>query len=490
MVLHYSWSVLKPSRVFRSLETCDVAARSRLHWTLLAVLAALFGVICDGWSGKPSPLIHQLALLPFDLAYVLTLVRLVAIPTGCDGWEHGQSGSELPRYSFSLLVCFQLMSSALVVLESRHFRAFGYRLPPPVFATSSAITVLGWAWFLMRRTGARLLAAVLASYLAAFFVAITSFPLNYLRSDMLPVISWADARWLQHMNPYGTMHVGVRTYDFPYLPGMLVAYWPAAALHIDLRDIGVVYLLASVGMIWWLSRRSRSLEVAATVGLLLLNPFLQYRHDLYLQPHWFLLTGAVALMRCRRFLWSAAIWGASCAVYQFSWVVLPFVLLYAYRRRGIREAAKAGVFAVLGAAATAGVLLLSAFQRIRHNTIGQWAALPHALADPINASYWLTYVVRPSQLQWVQAALLTALFLYCCLRGKCADLADTLRWMCCALGVFIPLNVIVDGYFYLTLLVLMILYVCVANDWWREPAAEPGVDLPDRASVAERTRLA
>ena len=40
-----------------------------------------------------------------------------------------------------------------------------------------------------------------------------------------------------------------------------------------------------------------------------------------------------------------------------------------------------------------------------------------------------------------------------------------------ALLVFILFNILVDGYFYLMLLISMLLYVCAANDWW-QPADE------------------
>ncbi len=97
------------------------------------------------------------------------------------------------------------------------------------------------------------------------------------------------------------------------------------------------------------------------------------------------------------------------------------------------------------------------------------------MADPINVSYWLTYVIRPDHLKWVQAAFLIILFGFCWIRQCCRTLADTLRWMCWALAIFIPLNVIVDGYFYLTLALLLLLFVCAAEGWW-----DPGPRMAER----------
>ena len=84
----------------------------------------------------------------------------------------------------------------------------------------------------------------------------------------------------------------------------------------------------------------------------------------------------------------------------------------------------------------------------------------------MNLSYWLTFLIRPDQLKFVQAGVLTALFFYCVATNRCRTLADGLRWMCVALAVFIPLNVLVDGYFYLTLLLMVLLYLCAENGWW------------------------
>lgn len=66
---------------------------------------------------------------------------------------------------------------------------------------------------------------------------------------------------------------------------------------------------------------------------------------------------------------------------------------------------------------------------------------------------------------------MVAIFVYCFTTGRCKELADTLRWMIVALATFVLLNVLVDSYFYLMLLVVVMVYVSVANDWWAESTA-------------------
>jgi uncharacterized membrane protein len=183
-------------------------------------------------------------------------------------------------------------------------------------------------------------------------------------------------------------------------------------------------------------------------------------------------------MQRRHFAWAALAFGVSMAIYQFSWILFPFFLLYALRRRGWGEVAKLAVLGTVGALLLTGPFLRSASHRIASNTVGQWGHMAkRANAEPINLSFWVTYIIHPDKLLRLQAALMVGIFLYCWVRGRCADFADTLRWMIVALTTFVLFNVLVDGYFYLMLLVPMLVFTCVANGWWDEP------DMPAVASA-------
>ncbi len=440
-------------------------------WVGFAAAASIVSSVSDGWSGKPSPLTHQILLLIPALGFACTLFWMLGAPRPSDLGSSDQSS--LSTHWPVVLLCFEFLSLVMIVAEARHFARFGYHLPLRSVCLAGVVILACWSTFLMRPGGWSLLCTVLGTYVVGSLLCIHDFPLNYLRSDMLPVIGWADTRLVHRLSPYATMHIGTRLYDFPYLPGMLVAFLPVVALGLDLRFATLVYLGAAAMLIFLSARPAFRKETAALLGLFLLCPFLQYRHDLYLQPHWFLVTLAVVLMNRRHFAWAGFAWGASCAVYQLSWVVFPFFLLNAYRRGGLSEAGRLTIVAVSGFLLLAGPFLPFAVRQVAQNTVGQWSHLSHALADPINLSYWLTYVVRPDQLKWVQAVVLSGLFLMAWVRGWCSTLVDTLRWMVVALALFIPLNVLVDGYFYLTLLLVLLLYVCVANDWWNtDPARD------------------
>ena len=143
---------------------------------------------------------------------------------------------------------------------------------------------------------------------------------------------------------------------------------------------------------------------------------------------------------------------------------------------------RSAVLSLLAMAVIVGPFLRSALHRIASNTVGQWSRLPHALAEPINLSYWATYLVRPDQLKWVQLGVLSALFVFCIAGGRCRTLEDTLRWMGAALAIFIALNVLVDGYFYLTLLLLLLMYTLSAEGLWPRPSADVPVSELQEAS--------
>ena len=451
--------------------------------TSLLYVALVFDVfvVNDGWSGRPSPFLHQVFLLPFAVLFFVflgVLLRTRREPPR-PGPVQGQRSESVHCVWGAIWLCtfFEVLSIAGFAYEARHFRRFGYLVPlhAAVEFLVSVGVALSWVWW--RRSAYRLFGGAMATYCAGLLLAICCFPLNYLRSDMLPVILWSDTRLLSHLNPYATMHVGSRLYDFPYLPGMLVAFLPAVPLHADLRLVTLGCMVAT-GLLLYLSAKDDwRFEAAALLGVFLLDPFLQYRHDLYLEPHWLALAGSIVLLRKNQFAWAAVVFGLSMALYQLSWVVFPFFVLYRFRRSGPREAIKSTLLCVGGMLVVVGPFLRSATQRIAVNTVGQWSHLPHALADPINLSYWVTFLVRPDQLKWVQLGVMTLLFCFCMIRGKCQTLVDTLRWMSGALALFIALNVLVDGYFYLTLLLLLLMYIYAATGIWPDPSDSIGPDV-------------
>ena len=439
----------------------------RAGWFTL--LLAVVNLVGDGWPGRPAPQTHQFFLLPLTILFIAGTIGLLFV-------RHQDAIGSVwsPELAIRFMVVFEVLAGALFFYECRHFVAQGYRCYPFVIAVVFGMAVLGLGSAAVGRRSSPgwIFGTVVGTYVAGMLLAIASFPLTYLRSDMLPVIEWADTNLVHGLSPYTTMFVGGRVYDFPYLPGMLVAYLPLVAAHVDMRFGSILYVAGCAWLIYGMARIERRREVAALVGLFVLCPYLQYRHELYLAPHWFAMVLSFVLMQRRRFAWAAFVFGIGMGIYQFSWILFPFFVLNALRRRGWGEAVKLVLAGAAGALVMVGPFLPSASKRIASNTVGQWAGAMHANADPMNLSYWVTYVVHPDKLLRLQAVLMVGIFGYCVFRGRCMDVADTLRWMIVALTVFILCNVMVDGYFYLMLLVPMLVYTCVANGWWREPAPD------------------
>jgi hypothetical protein len=437
----------------------------RAGWfTALLLLICFIG---DGWPEICRGLTHQLLLLPFTALFLFGMQRFLFL-------RESSSAAPLwtPHRALLLVAFFELAVGALFVYQAHHFAFAGYRLHPVATALFflPVLAALIWLAIVPVARAVWIFVVSMVAYAGGVLLAVYSFPLTYLRSDMLFVIYLADIKVLQHISPYLTMYVADRAYDFPYLPGMIVAFLPFTLAHLDLRLGTMAYLAVTAGLIYWAARVDRRREVATLLALFLLCPYLQYRHELYLSPHWLTMIAAFVLMQRRHFAWAAFVLGIGMGIYQFSWIILPFVLLHALRRRGWLEAIKLAVLAGVGALLIVGPFLKEASSSIASNTVSQWGTVPHGVATPINLSYWVTYLIHPDKLLRLQAVLMIGLFGYCFFKQRCTTLEDTLRWIVFALAVFILFNVLVDGYFYLMLLVPMVAYTCIANGWWSAPA--------------------
>jgi hypothetical protein len=435
---------------------------------LFTVLLTIIAVVGDGGPQRSAGLIHQLVLLPITALFLFCLWRFLFARESKEPRSFWA-----PRGALALVSLFEVATAALFAYQAHHFAAVGYQLRaiPTALFFLAAVALLGTLALRKTLRPSAIFAATLATYIGGILLAIASFPLTYLRSDMLPVILWAGTNLLHHIDPYCTMHIADRVYNFPYLPGMIVVYIPLITAHIDLRFASILFNTASASLIFFNTKKDHRREVATLLALFLLSPFLQYRHELYISPHWLTMVGAFVLMQRRRFVWAAFVCGISMAIYQFSWIIAPFLLLNAFRRRGWLEVIKLTLTALIGSLLIAGPFLRAAASKILGDTVIQWGLAKHADAQPMNFSYWATYFIHPSQLLKLQAILMVVIFVYCIVKHCCVTLEDTLRWIIAALTVFILFNVLVDGYFYLMLLVPMLIYTCIANKWWHDASA-------------------
>ncbi len=381
-----------------------------------------------------------------------------------------RSKSRRPSESRALLLllgALEVCSGVLFVAATHHYAAEGYRLHPlPVmfgFGVPAALFLVGA--FSRRRPGARFVVGVVGLALTSvFLLAISSCPLSVERSDMLPLIRAADTAAVHGQNPYHLYRFATESVVLTYLPGTWAAFLPAGLLGVDPRWVTLACDLLLLGLIYRGVKPEFRLGAAVILGVFFCSPYLQYRHELYTVPHWLCLTASLLLMGRGRLGWSAFWMGVSISMSQFSWVVFPFYLLFWWQRHGARAFWRAvGVSAATAAVLVLPFLLLSPGSFL-YGTIGHWEGQAVS-ARVINLSSAAAAVVGSGRLVIVQAIVVGGWIAYSMARRRCGTATRCLRQMCVALTMFVLLNVLVWGYFFLLIGLLLVLYTFSANGW-------------------------
>ena len=446
-----------------------------LRSALFALLLLFLNLQLDGFHLAHTATRQQRLLLPFTLFFCVCVAALLIAPALQPKSPNSRllqplRGFATGRTPHILLLPFFGLSLLLLLISARFYAAFGYRLhpwPTAIVFLGSLGALAATVWRSRTSSAATLFTAILASYSAVSLLSIASFPLNLQRSDMLPLLLAAGHSLLSGANPYHLYTFPTETVFLTYLPGTLLAYLPAALLHVDPRLLNLAYVLALAVLLFRAASPRYRFPFTALLGLWLLSPYLLYRHELYTEPHWLAVIASLLLLARRRLTWSALVFGLSISLSQFSWVLFPFFLLFLLERHGTRAALHACLLALGIAAAVTLPFLLWSPTAFRFGILSHWQNTLVS-ARPVNLSFWTAALVGLHHLQLVQALLLTALFVTCAVTRSCATLAHCLRAMAIALTVFILWNVLVWGYFFLLLELLMLLYIAAANGWLAE----------------------
>ena len=410
-----------------------------------------------------------MVLLPVTFCFLLVCIVLYK-PNLLTAWSSfSRIVSPVPvwRLALGIASVFQLFSFVLFLIEAKYYREYGYQLHGPLtLMVFGAIAIMLFAILFRREPKAwHLLLCVLGAYVAAYLLSIYSFPINVRRSDLLPVISAGNDSLLAAVNPYHVYTFPNETDLLTYLPGTWLPFLPFRLLRMDLRFANIIFTVAVTLCVYFAADSRYRREVVGLMGLLLMCPYLQYRHEIYIQGHWLSLAVCFLLLQRQRVLGAAAAFGWSMATSQFSWILLPFLLLYVFRSFGLRRAVEALVVASLVFAAMVGPFLIWSPHAFAYSVLTHWAELPDVIVRTMNLSYWVTRFLPISALQPVQALIVGALLLYCVLRVKFTSLADCFQWMSICLLSFILLNRLIWGYFYLSLALVMIMSVVARNQW-------------------------
>ncbi len=256
------------------------------------------------------------------------------------------------------LLAGALASVALIgvlhLLGARRFAEFGYAGRPALLAALAGVAVVALA-ALWRRSQA---AAILAAALPLKLYPLACFPIASARSDMLPILQAAGRALLAGENVYRSYLLDNGTWTpMVRFPGLVMAYAPAALLHVDPRLVTLAAEALFFLLVW---RRFRN-NPLFPVGLVLLalSPYWHFRHELYEAPFWVVLTVLLLAMERRARPAEVAAFAVVVATHQWGVLFLPFVALYLARNRsrayGVSTAAVAlGVGALVVLAVSRG----------------------------------------------------------------------------------------------------------------------------------------
>ncbi len=443
----------------------------------LALLLLLLNLQGDGLPlGDPTTPRFQLRLLPVTLV-ALSLLALTLFPALLARRLPARLTQALTGWRAPLLLAtlFLALAIPLFLAEAHVYTRFGYHLRPALAAPVFLLSLLALTSYLLpgRQPSPTRLALTLATVVSAVsLLSLRSFPLVLQRSDMLPLLAAANGTLLQHHDPYRLYTFPSETVLLTYLPGTLLAFLPPTLLHLDLRLTNLLALLLLIPLTLVTTRPPQRLRALALLATFLFGPYLLYRHEIYTPPHWLALAAALLLAHAGRLRLAAVLFGVSIALSQFSWILLPFFLLYLLQTRGLRAALESLSLALLAAAALVLPFLLADPHAFFFGTLGHWGNIG-LTARPINLSFFTAALVGPQHLPVVQLAVLAVLFLAALRTRACRTFAGALRVMSLALASFVLFNFLVWGYFFLLVELLLVLHLLAAEDAFTPAASHP-----------------
>ncbi len=286
----------------------------------MAFLALLILLAQNLGLGKAYPW----AMLPWDLGrwiWIVVSVGALALFAEQAGlvrlgarWERIRLEAERIAGHRAVLVALILANALFAVVSWNHFQGFGYQFP------WLHLIVLGACIPFVRRDRFWLSCLVSLALLAA---SIVHFPLDIGRSDLLPVVRMTWDKLATGTSPYIFQSFAPDGHEssMPYLPLTFFSHAPAWVLGLDLRWNQVLWRLLwmlAVGMA--LARLKNGSPWRTVAHLFVLNPYYNFRHDLYYEVF---LAGVVAYQAWPRWRWlslPALMWTR-----QWAWVMAPFL---------------------------------------------------------------------------------------------------------------------------------------------------------------------
>jgi hypothetical protein len=267
---------------------------------------------------------------------------------------------------------------------------------------------------------------------------------------MLPLIISGCQSFLAGVSPYG-YHTIPHHLIFTYLPGMWIAYLPAAAFGVDPRWINLMSIVMSALILAYTVPDSRKYTLLL-LPVFLLNPYLQYRHEIYLGVLFLILSIIFILGSRNQWLMSSAASGYALTTYQFTWVLFPFGVIAARRKWGIKKAMIGFFIAIAVFLAIILPFFLNSPDYFIQGIYGHWLYVD---IPSVNLSYLVSMAVPWELMIFFQGAVMAVILTVALWK---MDPEDFWGWAATALLFFIALNRVIEVYFYLIVLLLLVMH--------------------------------
>jgi hypothetical protein len=356
------------------------------------------------------------------------------------------------RFWLISLVC---LNAVFQVLNFFQFRHLGYQFPYWTLAASLVTAI----WIRKDRS------FLICSFsLSILLMSIFSNPLTGFRSDMLLVIK-NGLDFLSHgKSPYQLQVFSWGLSGMPYFPGILFSHLPAWLAGIDLRWNLLFFRTIWMSLLFWqIYKTSKKQKSPPTIVHLahffVLNPYYNFRHDLYFDFFLLLLVLSFTLLRMR-FLWIPLL----AVTWQWSWPIIPFMAwdwIWKNRSQPLRNVG----LLVLGSLTTFAGILAGLQSTTTWNTFRDQALLlvnsfssgEHYIKDfGLTLAPLLYYFGISEYSKYLQVGSCLALFvLYT--QKKAAGTNEFLRYSTCSLLLFVLLSAHFWQYFWIFPTLWMIL---------------------------------
>jgi len=400
----------------------------------------------------------QILLIPYTLSFLLAAFFLLFPEKTPLLFKSLVKKLSILHVAAVIAILFETMTLVLLFVQNLRYKEFGYKLDMVLTCFLMSIIFIGllgiFFWQYSRSMHLFVLASI--AYTTIYILSILSFPLDPFRSDMLPLIVAGCKNFLTGINPYTFYHIP-HLLTMTYLPGLWLSFLPSANFGFDPRIINLVSIILSVIILYSFGRNQE--KAAIFLSIFLLNPYLQYRHEIYLGVVFLGLSVAYVLLINNRPILSSVFFGYAMTTYQFVWVIFPFFVAYVYNKYGKKNA-----FFVIVIVTTIFVAMVGSFfvwspSDFILGVFQHWASTGDV--PTVNLSYFVSYIIPWDYLLYLQGFVM--LFLFLVTFKRLISLRETLRWMTIGLLVFIILNRIIEVYFFLLVFLLMTMFILTFN---------------------------